>query len=85
MAYVAKVGPGRAHAQPKHHVRPTHVTQSRVKQTRAPADAQTIPMAWLCHLQHVVVDGATSIASPVLSGVPQGSILGLFYENVPVL
>ena len=85
MAYVAKVGPGRAHAQPKHHVRPTHVTQSRVKQTRAPADAQTIPMAWLCHWQHVVVDGATSIASPVLSGVPQGSILGLFYENVPVL
>ena len=32
---VAKGGPGRACAQPKHRVRPTHVTQSRMKRTRA--------------------------------------------------
>ena len=28
---VAKAGPDWAHAQPKHHVRPSHVTQSRVQ------------------------------------------------------
>ena len=30
---VAKAGPGRARAQPKHHVCLTHVTRSRVKRT----------------------------------------------------
>ena len=32
---VAKAGHGRAHARPKHRVRPAHVTQSRVKCVQA--------------------------------------------------
>ena len=32
---VAKAGPGRSHARPKHHVRPAHVMRSRTKRTRA--------------------------------------------------
>ena len=32
---VVKAGPGQARAQPKHHVRPAHVTQSRTKRTQA--------------------------------------------------
>ena len=32
---VAKGGPGQARAQPKHHVRTPHVTQSRTKHTWA--------------------------------------------------
>ena len=31
---IAKGEPGRARARPKHHVRATHVTQSRAKHTR---------------------------------------------------
>ena len=40
---VAKGGPGRARAQPKHHVRPTHVTWSRAKRFVRAARIQQVP------------------------------------------
>ena len=50
---VAKGGPGRARARPKHRVRAAHVTQSREVRASArlmgerTAGARPIPMTWL--------------------------------------
>ena len=53
------------------------------RRVRLPLDP---PLAWLSHrFQRVVVDGHTSNSCPVLSGIPQGSVLSpclfLIYIN----
>ena len=43
---VAKGGPGRARTQPKHHVRPAHVTRSRAKRARALVLLDSLELAY---------------------------------------